>query len=175
MRPILKDVDLQMPTYDDNGSSATILDDSNDTWPRTPIAEPSYPQVFKAAEQVDMYDDESDEEPTMVDGIPFPLTTPKGGFKFDQGKTRMELLPFDALVSVAKVLTYGLAKGYPPTSWRQVVRAKSRYLGALLRHICARIGGEYLDPESGLPHTAHIACNAMFLCSLDAEGEFLEL
>ena len=96
---------------------------------------------------------------------------PEGGFKFDRGKNRTDLLPFDALQDVAAVLTYGTQKGYPESSWRHVARGKSRYMAAALRHLFARVSGEYMDRESRLPHMAHFACNALFLCSLDRVDE----
>jgi hypothetical protein len=83
--------------------------------------------------------------------------------KYDQGKSRMDLLPFDSLEAVGKVLAYG-AKLYGERSWQRV--EKSRYLAALLRHLAALSRGEAIDPESGLSHASHLACNALFFCSL---------
>lgn len=85
--------------------------------------------------------------------------------KFDMGKPQMELLPFDALVEVAGVLTYG-AKKYAADSWRHIPDAKNRYAGALLRHLAAHLSGESVDQESGLRHISHVACNALFLVAL---------
>lgn len=87
------------------------------------------------------------------------------GMKYDAGKPRVNLLPWDALLQVSIVLTYG-AKKYAADSWRTVPDALNRYKGALLRHWIAMEQGEWLDPESGLPHWAHIACNALFCCAL---------
>lgn len=93
-----------------------------------------------------------------------------GGAKHDQGKTRFDLLPFAAVEQVAEVLTKGAAK-YSPGGWRQVTNAFPRYFAAMLRHTWARALGERTDPESGLPHLAHVACNALFLVELDAAGK----
>jgi hypothetical protein len=87
------------------------------------------------------------------------------GKKNDEDKQRTDLLPVGALLEVAKVLTHGASK-YSANNW-QNVRPVSRYWGALLRHGFARVRGEIVDPETGIKHTAHMACNALFLCSFD--------
>lgn len=88
------------------------------------------------------------------------------GVKHDQEKLRMDLLPFDALEEIARVLTYG-AKKYNPDNWKKVPNAKARYEAALLRHYAAYQRGEAKDPESGLSHLAHLGCNALFLIWLE--------
>ena len=90
---------------------------------------------------------------------------PKEGLKYDNGKPRMWLLPFDALVWVGKVLTFGADK-YAADSWRTVPNALERYASADLRHAERIQAGEWLDPESGLPHWAHRACNVLFCCAV---------
>jgi hypothetical protein len=50
-----------------------------------------------------------------------------------------------------------------------VPEAPRRYTAALLRHLAAREQGEVCDPESGLLHAAHMACNAMFILELELE------
>jgi hypothetical protein len=87
------------------------------------------------------------------------------GLKYDYGKPPVGLLPVRALLEVAKVLAYGAAK-YEPNNW-QNVKPRRRYYEALIRHVWARALGEKLDPESGLPHMAHAACDALFLLSLE--------
>jgi hypothetical protein len=87
------------------------------------------------------------------------------GKKDDRNKPRMELLPYDVLVEVSKVLTHGAIK-YEPDNWKKVPDAKNRYTGALMRHLSAWKSGEDIDSESGedkLLHIAQVACNALFL------------
>lgn len=94
-------------------------------------------------------------------------TTPSDslGAKYDGGKllfralTRGLALPLRA---VAAVLTYGALK-YKEDSWQHVPNGKERYESALDRHLNAWKAGEKCDDESGLPHIAHAACNALFL------------
>lgn len=87
------------------------------------------------------------------------------GAKYDGGKllfralTRGLALPLRA---VAAVLTYGALK-YKEDSWQHVPDGKARYESALDRHLNAWKAGEKCDDESGLPHLAHAACNALFL------------
>jgi len=84
------------------------------------------------------------------------------GRKDDKGKIRMDLLPFECLDEVAKILTFGAEK-YSPDGWQKVENGKERYEAALLRHFSAYKQGEQNDPESGFSHLAHVATNALFL------------
>lgn len=83
------------------------------------------------------------------------------GQKFDQEKPRTDLLDPSFLLSVADVLRFGAQK-YDAHNWRGGI-SFSRLLGAILRHTLALMRGEDTDPESGLPHTAHLGCCVMFL------------
>lgn len=93
------------------------------------------------------------------------MLEPNKDMKFDQGKTRMSLLIAGiapSIKAVADVLTFG-AKKYAAHSWQTVENGEERYLDAMYRHLNAVHSGERVDPESGMLHWAHIACNAMFL------------
>ncbi len=92
------------------------------------------------------------------------------GRKDDQGKLRYDLIPTEALEALASVLTYG-ARKYKPEGWRWVEDANSRYYAALMRHLEAWRQGEHQDPESELPHMAHVLANATFLLCLGADHE----
>lgn len=83
------------------------------------------------------------------------------GTKYDQGKPRMDLLDAQALEGLAAVLTFGAQK-YAAHNWRGGIN-NSRLVAALLRHTFAILRGEYIDPESGLPHIDHVGCCWMFL------------
>lgn len=83
------------------------------------------------------------------------------GIKFDQDKIPLELLPFDGLIEVAKVLQFG-AKKYAPRNW-ELGMNWSRVFGACLRHLWARFLGEKVDSETGLSHLAHAATCILFL------------
>lgn len=120
------------------------------------------------------------EWPGMSGGGQDQATTDQA-FKADAGKPRFELLMdgcANALLDVAKVLTWAVhqppcapwphgGKGYVPHSWKEVPEAKRRYRAAMQRHENAIARGETHDSESGLPHRAHVATNALFLAELD--------
>jgi dATP/dGTP diphosphohydrolase len=82
--------------------------------------------------------------------------------KFEEGKPRMELVPFEVLEEIGKVLTFGALK-YDPNSWQGVPDAVAKYTGALIRHLAAFRGGEDVDADSGLHHLSHAACDLAFI------------
>ena len=84
--------------------------------------------------------------------------------KFDGGKVMLELLPWEALIEIAKVLTFGAGK-YGAHNWRGTGLSYSRLLGAALRHLSAWAMGEDRDKETGLSHLAHAGCCILFLLS----------
>lgn len=81
--------------------------------------------------------------------------------RHNEGKIRLDLLPIGPLRQIAAVLAFGAEK-YAEENWRGGHEFKSAY-GSLLRHAMAWADGEDNDPESGLPHMAHVATNAIFL------------
>jgi hypothetical protein len=83
------------------------------------------------------------------------------GLKWDKKKLRMDLIPVEALERIAEVLTYGAGR-YGDWNWSRGI-SWSRTYAAALRHLLAWFRGEDLDPESGLSHLAHCACNLIFL------------
>ena len=83
--------------------------------------------------------------------------------KHDSGKIRPSLVILSmsrALQAVSEVGTFGAEK-YTDDGWREVPDGVRRYTDAMLRHQLAEASGEVNDPESGLPHAAHIAWNAL--------------
>ncbi len=110
-----------------------------------------------------VYKDEIDLESTIkLNGI--DLEKEKKELKLDSGKLRYDLLPFEQLEEIVKVLTYGANK-YAPNNWKLVQEPIDRYKAATLRHLSAYMQGEELDQESGLPHLAHAGTNILFLLS----------
>lgn len=90
------------------------------------------------------------------------------GVKHDHGKPPLDLLPFEALLEVAKVLDFG-AKKYARNNWRSGF-LWSRLLAAALRHLFAWGMGERKDPETGLSHLAHAACMVLFLITHEVKN-----
>lgn len=84
------------------------------------------------------------------------------GVKFDKDKPKWNLLPWDELEDVVKVLTFG-AKKYAPDNWKFVDDANNRYMDAAMRHLVAHQQGERQDAESGESHIAHALCCLLFM------------
>lgn len=83
--------------------------------------------------------------------------------KDDARKPILSRVPPELILAVERVREYGCRK-YPEDSWMSV--ETQRYWEAALRHMLAA-WKDYraVDPESGLPHIWHIACNLAFIIS----------
>lgn len=104
--------------------------------------------------------------PGLIPDVKAPVDnqdTDTGAAKFDAGKVRMDLLPYDALYGAAAVFTYGERK-YEAWNWAKGMRW-GRLFAAMLRHGFLWASGEKFDKESGLPHTWHMLCCCMMLAS----------
>lgn len=90
--------------------------------------------------------------------------------KADTGKVGgFSLLPWDVLRGLASIYDYGRKK-YAANSWQTVPpdkdgrTAEERYEDAMFRHWDAHKSGEFLDPESHLPHLYHFLWGAVAVC-----------
>lgn len=88
--------------------------------------------------------------------------------KDDASKPQLAYLPSRALEDVARVMDYGAAK-YDRDNWRKCSQPL-RMASAALRHIFARLRGERIDPESGLPHLAHAATCLLMWYEIDTDA-----
>lgn len=106
--------------------------------------------------------------PAKIDDIPQkPAKLP--GAKSDDGKLQLSAVPPALITAVARVRQYGNAKYADPQNWRRVPPEK--FHEALLRHIVAMWEDPWaVDPESGLMHIEHAACNLAFLLGLKEEA-----
>lgn len=91
------------------------------------------------------------------------------GKKFDQGKAPWDLLPFDAVEQIVRVLEFGAGK-YGAYNWSKGMD-HSRLFAAAMRHLTSHWRGETLDSETGLPHLAHALCCLLFLQAYQLRGE----
>ena len=105
------------------------------------------------------------------------------GAKLDAGKTPVFSHLFEyfprALAEVTKISEFGAQK-YTRMGWVDVPDGIGRYSDAGLRHTLATARGEDIDSDSGLPHAAHAAWNALAVLELklremeeDAETIFI--
>lgn len=75
-----------------------------------------------------------------------------------------------ALLSVTEVTEFGNRKHGTPGGWRNVLGFKRVYQNAKARHALSGLVDEGgLDRESGLPHLAHEAWNALALLQNELE------
>ena len=86
--------------------------------------------------------------------------------KADAGKVRLTLVPPEIIWAIAEVREYGSQKYGDPENWKRV--SPQRYRDAMFRHMMAYLAAFHgKDPESGLPHLWHLACNVAFLCAME--------
>jgi hypothetical protein len=83
------------------------------------------------------------------------------GARYNDSKPDLSLIPLGTLEDEARVWMYGKAK-YAAWNWAKGMDWSVPY-ACLLRHMAAWQRGEENDPESGLPHLAHAACNLRML------------
>lgn len=107
----------------------------------------------------------------MSEKDPLGIEQHQPGAKLDLGKVRMDLvLDFGhALKEVGKVATFGATK-YTDGGWLKVGDGEKRYTAALLRHIIEE-RFDKMDEETGLPHAAHVAWNALARLELQLRKE----
>lgn len=82
--------------------------------------------------------------------------------RFNKGKIQWDLLDYDFIEEMAKIMMFGMSKGYPKNNWKQPIKDIGDIDNSMLRHVIDDVKGEFLDKESGFPHVAHVAINAMF-------------
>ena len=90
--------------------------------------------------------------------------------KADSGKPNLSLVPKQIIYEIEKVRSFGVKKYKDPENWKRV--ELERYHQALLRHTLAvweDINAR--DPESGLLHLSHIACNVAFILEMLKDKE----
>jgi hypothetical protein len=90
----------------------------------------------------------------------------------DTGKIQLQyIFAMPGLIYVAKVGDFG-AKKYGQWNYKAGM-PWMKLLGSCSRHLAAFLRGEDLDLESGLPHLAHLAYDALML--LDYQENHIEL
>ena len=115
-------------------------------------------------------------EPTQgVLPAPVAAVTPSEDPKADAGakKCPMHLLAPVALRDTAWVHKLG-ADRYGPWNWRKTGVCLPTYIGAIMRHLMLIHEGEWIDPESGRPHAAHIAASCNIIMDADAHGKLTQ-
>lgn len=90
---------------------------------------------------------------------PPPLQHQNDGVKDTVGKPMLRLIPYSALVAIAKVREFGNRKYKLPWKWRELGKPDD-FIEAAQRHIAKHLDPDHddIDGESGLPHIYHAAC-----------------
>lgn len=86
-------------------------------------------------------------------------------------KMPIHLWPQSATVLGALGLLDGALK-YGRSNWRATGVRASIYYDAIQRHLNAWFEGEDIDPDSGLPHMAHLLASAAIIVDAIAAGKF---
>ena len=90
--------------------------------------------------------------------------------KSSVGKPEVSLVPTQIIWDITQVREYGNKKYHEPDNWKVVDPQK--FVDALLRHTLKFWEDPHaIDPESGLPHYKHMACNLAFICEMFAKQE----
>ncbi|MFA6043400.1 MAG: dATP/dGTP diphosphohydrolase domain-containing protein [Phycisphaerales bacterium] len=85
-------------------------------------------------------------------------------------KCPLNLLPPEFLRQTAWALKHG-ADRYGAFNWRESGVRLDTYVAAIMRHLTSMAEGEWLDPDSGKPHAAHIAASSAILLDCDHLGK----
>ena len=83
------------------------------------------------------------------------------GARYNTGKVKLHMIPFETLEGEARVWEYGTQK-YALGNWMKGAPWSVPF-DCLMRHLTALQSGELYDKESGELHTSHILCNARML------------
>lgn len=84
-------------------------------------------------------------------------------------KAPLRLVPPALEVYASVVMALGGAK-YGPYNWRSLHVSRVCYLEAAMRHLKAALDGEDADPETDVPHEAHVAaCMGIILDAMSMD------
>lgn len=98
------------------------------------------------------------QQATSEDASASPAMSGSGGWRNEAGSTE-----HSPTCGARRVISKGERNWEKGLAW-------GRLSGALLRHLWAWMRGEERDPESGLPHLAHMACCALMLLASTLRG-----
>lgn len=84
--------------------------------------------------------------------------------RFNEDKVDLSLIPVEATIQECRVWEAG-AKKYSRNNWKKLwgEDTVNVVMASAMRHMCSILDGERDDPETGLPHAAHVRCNMAML------------
>ena len=89
-------------------------------------------------------------------------------------KVALGLLPGAGKIYGALAMNEGIKKGYGPYNWRGKGVLHTVYLDAIERHLDAVRDGQWLDPESKIPHLGHIIASASIILDANSIGKLID-
>jgi hypothetical protein len=89
-------------------------------------------------------------------------------------KIDLTLIPFPALLEMAKAQTIGGPIRYGEYNWRKEPVQLRTYLAAMYRHIGAMLEGELVAEDSGVMHLGHIMACAGILIDAHHHGKLID-
>ena len=90
------------------------------------------------------------------------------GLKYDSGKDPWQLLPWDGIRCITKVLQFGANK-YGNRNWEKGMDWDRQYRAAI-EHLTSWFQTGKPDPESGYSHLWHAGCCILFLITYELRG-----
>jgi hypothetical protein len=107
----------------------------------------------------------------MMSGAPSgPLPDDNPKTVYGEQKPKISETPTIGIREMGRVFTMGAAK-YGRFNWRLHAVSATVYYDAAWRHLSAWFDGEDLDPESGLPHLAHVMACLTIILDAQAHGK----
>jgi hypothetical protein len=84
--------------------------------------------------------------------------------RHNEGKVDLSLVPVEATIQECMVWEAG-AKKYGRGNWEKLwgKDTVNVAMASAMRHMFAILDGQKDDPETGLPHAAHVRCNMAML------------
>jgi hypothetical protein len=80
-----------------------------------------------------------------------------------------DLVPYQEITAAFVPVAEHGARKYSPWNWVKGL-PRRQILSSMARHVFARLRGEMVDPDSGLPHSYHILWNATALVHHEMHG-----
>ena len=89
---------------------------------------------------------------------------------YGEAKPKLSDTPTIGIRELGRVHSMGAEK-YGRFNWREHTVSASVYYDAAWRHLSAWFDGEDTDPESGLPHLAHVMACVNIVMDAEAHGK----
>lgn len=125
-----------------------------DKWRPSRVSAPAEEEREEKEDLKDFFDRQSEET------VPFLLQRKEeAALRYDAGKTRYDLVPYEIEELLAEVYTRGAAGKYEDHNWKKGM-SYSRVYSALRRHLATWLSGNSIDREDRLHHLGKVIWNS---------------